>query len=139
MPRKHATGFHTPRFRRGTKPPRPIVGLDRIVYHQDPDGQGWTGDPRIKTVPRPCLVDGRPAFFHRWVDEDKALLKVETFCSPDEIDKSFARFYRDGLIDHSCDIEKLHTFSALVEYEGGTVAKVNPELIRFTDREDTDQ
>jgi hypothetical protein len=84
---------------------------------------------------RPCLVDGRPAFFHRWVEEDKALLKVKSFCGPDEIEASVARFHRDGVMDHSCDIEKLHTISALVEYEGGTVAKVNPELIRFTDRE----
>ena len=85
---------------------------------------------------RPCLVDGKPATFHRWVEEDKALLKVKPFCSTDEIDASIARFHRDGVMDHSCDIEKLHTVSALVEYEGGTVAKVNPELIRFTDREE---
>ena len=85
---------------------------------------------------RPCLVDGRPAFFHRWVEEDKALLKVKSFFGPDEIEASVARFHRDGVMDHSCDIEKLHTVSALVEYEGGTVAKVNPELIRFTDREE---
>ena len=85
---------------------------------------------------RPCLVDGRPAFFHRWVEEDKALLKIKTFIHPDACERSIARFHQDGVMDHSCDIEKLHTVSALVEYEGGTVCKVNPELIRFTDRED---
>ena len=85
---------------------------------------------------RPCLVDGKPATFHRWVEEDKALLKVKSFVGLDGIEASVARFQRDGVMDHSCDIEMLHTFSALVEYEGGTVAKVNPELIRFTDREE---
>lgn len=85
---------------------------------------------------RPCQVDGKPALFHRWVEEDKALLKVKAFMQQDDIDASIARFHRDGVMDHSCDIEKLHTVSALVEYEGGTVGKVNPELIRFTDREE---
>ena len=85
---------------------------------------------------RPCLVDGRPAFFHRWVEEDNALLKVKPFCGPGEIEASVARFHQDGVLDHGYDIEKLRTVSALVEYEGGTVSKVQPELIRFTDREE---
>ena len=85
---------------------------------------------------RPCLVDGKPATFHRWVEEDKALLKVKSFIGPEEIEASVARFHQYGVMDHSCDIEKLRTFYALVEYEGGTVSKVQPELIRFTDREE---
>ena len=58
---------------------------------------------------RPCEVDGLPALFHRWVDEN---ITVKIDVALDKVE----------VIPHTL---------ALVEYMGGTVAKVEPERIRF--------
>lgn len=47
MKPRHIKGPQTPRFRKGTKPPKPIVGLDGTQYFQDPDRQGWTGSDQV--------------------------------------------------------------------------------------------
>ena len=59
--------------------------------------------PMEELQARPCEVDGRPALFHRWIEEI------------------------------TMDDYKLQ---ALVEYRDGTIAKVDPELVQFTDKED---
>lgn len=56
---------------------------------------------------RPCLVDDKPATFHRWVEE--GLMWAEK-------------------------LETVRTCLALVEYPDGSVGKVKPELITFLDR-----
>lgn len=58
---------------------------------------------------RPCEVDGRPALFHRWVDKSQ-MVSI-------------------GSRRHT--IEVIRNTFALVEYRDGTVAKVEPERIRF--------
>lgn len=62
---------------------------------------------------RPCEVDGRPALFHRWVEEGQVV----------NIDHVF------------CKMEVVHNTFALVEYPDGTVCKVVPERIRFVGEE----
>lgn len=83
---------------------------------------------------RPCEVDGTPAFFHRWVDEDRVLLHTCSF-APDQHHRArLDEFKRDGLVSPDCRTEAVrHTF-ALVEYQDGTVCKVEPEMVKFTDR-----
>lgn len=83
---------------------------------------------------RPCEVDGTPAFFHRWVDEDRVLLHTCSF-APDQHHRArLDEFKRDGLVYPDCRTEAVrHTF-ALVEYDDGTVGKVEPEKVKFTDR-----
>lgn len=85
---------------------------------------------------RPCLADGKPATFHRWVDEDKALLKINVFMRPDDQLKCVRRFHEEGVLDGTCSTEKLKTCSALVEYPDGSVGRVKPELIQFLDRKE---
>ena len=80
---------------------------------------------------RPCEVDGRPALFHRWVEEDKALLRINCYTTPEEQQKLVYKFRQGGLIDPGCSTEVLRETFALVEYRDGTVAKVKPELVRF--------
>jgi hypothetical protein len=111
MFRKCAKGAETPRFRRGTEPPRPI-----------------------RPVLRPCLADGKPATFHRWVEEDKALLRIHALCHPEHQKQSVHRFHVEGVTDDSSSIEKLRVTYALVEYPDGSVGRVKPELIQFLDR-----
>jgi hypothetical protein len=83
---------------------------------------------------RPCLVDGKPATFHRWVEEDKALLRIDAFMKNDAREAIFHRFKKDGFCGPEGTIEKLRTVKALVEWPDGSVSTVALELITFLDR-----
>lgn len=85
---------------------------------------------------RPCLVDGEPAVFHRWVDEDRGLLRINAFVRPDEQAAMHRRFLDDGVIPDCCSVEALRCTFALVEYPDGSVGKVKPELVTFLDRKE---
>ena len=104
------TGAETPRFRKGTPAPRPLC----------PE--------------RPCLVDDKPATFHRWVEEDKVLLKLDYFAKPAIREETIRAFFETGVADASSRIEKVRQITALVEYPDGSVGRVKPELITFLDR-----
>lgn len=84
---------------------------------------------------RPCLADGKPATFHRWVEEDRALLQVDTLMKREDLQKTFHMFLAHGVADASSTIMKARVCYALVEYPDGSVGKVRPELIQFLDRE----
>lgn len=83
---------------------------------------------------RPCLADGKPAIFHRWADEDKALLQIHAMVRPADQERIAHRFREEGVTDGTSSIEKLRVTFALVEYPDGSVGKVKPELITFLDR-----
>ena len=83
---------------------------------------------------RPCLADGKPATFHRWVDEEKALLHLNLFMNPREQELHVRRFREEGVLEGPNSIEKLCVVCALVEYPDGSVGKVKPELVQFLDR-----
>lgn len=85
---------------------------------------------------RPCLADGKPALFHRWADEDKALLQIHALIRPEDRLKIARRFQEEGVVGGESTIEKLRTCSALVEYPDGSVGRVKPELIQFLDRKE---
>ena len=83
---------------------------------------------------RPCEVDGKPAIFHRWIDEDKVLLQFDVHLDYDNLMAIRSLFDVEGCAPAGTSIEKVrHTF-ALVEYQDGKVDKVEPEKIKFTDR-----
>lgn len=63
---------------------------------------------------RPCLVDGRKALFHRWVDNARPVRRK--YANEDDTENY-----------------QLHNVQALVEYEDGTVARVWPQHIQFID------
>jgi hypothetical protein len=79
-------------------------------------------------------VDGRPALFHRWIEEDRALLKFDNFLMAPERDALVHRFRSEGLVTPGCSTEVIRETFALVEYRDGTVDKVKPEAIRFMDK-----
>lgn len=64
---------------------------------------------------RPCLVNERKAYFHKWVDFSKPIPAGLTVGSAPA-----------GIIAYTL---------GLVEYENGEVTEVNPNSIRFLDRE----
>ena len=84
---------------------------------------------------RPCEVDGRPALFHRWLEEDRALLKINALTTREEQSRLLYKFREMALCSPGCSVEVLRETFALVEYQDGTVAKVDPLLVRFVDKE----
>ena len=101
-------GINTPVYRRASPPPPP---------------------PQ-----RHCEADGKPALFHRWVEVDKALLQMERFMTMEDAEEIKQIFDRCGYATTGSRIEKVRQTFALVEYEDGTVGKVEPEKVKFTDR-----
>lgn len=131
MYRNCSKGAKTPRFRRGTEPPRPIgvevIGKKDVAFHTCRE---------CCTPTRPCEVDGKPARFHCWVEVERAKLAIDRLVRRDEIPAIRRDFDQDHIVPVGCHLEKLRDVVALVEYEGGTCAKVDPNLIQFTDREE---
>ncbi|MBR5845495.1 MAG: hypothetical protein IKY65_04470 [Rikenellaceae bacterium] len=85
---------------------------------------------------RPCEVDGRPALFHRWLEEDRVLLHFDGLYSPEKQQQLMLFQYRHGwIVPAGCSTEVIHETFALVEYEDETVEKVQPERVRFVDKE----
>ena len=96
--------------------------------------------PMAELRPRRCEVDGWPATFLRWIEEDRALLKFgRGLLSESEVVEIIDAFNDRGLVAPNCETDVLHTVLALVEYRDGTVGKINPERIRFTDRRTKDE
>lgn len=83
---------------------------------------------------RPCLVDGKPATFHRWGEEARVLFRVDCFLRPDEMGLLRRRFDESGVVPHGCSTETIRELFALIEYPDGSVGKVKPELVTFLDR-----
>ena len=86
-------------------------------------------------VLRPCLADGKPATFHRWVDADQGLLQVDAMLREEDQRRLHRAFRETGLGPSGCSVKVLRVTFALVEYPDGSVGKVKPELITFLDRE----
>ena len=84
---------------------------------------------------RLCLVDGKPALFHRWIDEDKALLHINVLTRPEEQQTLNRTFRNEGIVPECCSVEVVRNTYALVEYPDGSVGKVKPEMIQFLDKE----
>lgn len=89
-------------------------------------------EPPLK--PRRCSVDGRPALFHRWVDDETALLRINIFLREEERDHLLRVFREKGVVPYGCSTDSLRATFALVEFPDGTVGKVKPEAVRFLDR-----
>lgn len=85
---------------------------------------------------RPCEVDGQACLFHRWVDEDKALLKINCFTREEEQVYLRRKFEQTLTVPGGCSTETIRYTFALVEYPDGSVDKVKPEMIQFTDRKE---
>ena len=82
---------------------------------------------------RLCMADGKPATFHRWVEEDLAILKIHPFMRKEDQENIVRRFREEGVIDNSATIKRLRNCFALIEYQDGSMGKVKPELLQFID------
>lgn len=84
---------------------------------------------------RPCEVDGVPALFHRWIDVDSAILKINVRTHPRTEATLVRGFKESGVCPAGCSVEVIRNILALVEYRDGTIDKVELERIRFTGEE----
>ena len=82
---------------------------------------------------RPCSVNGRKAWFHCWVQTEHPYFISTAFYSREEIKEMSCRIEDMTIIPPSFKVEKITQVVALVEYDNGTVVKVNPEEITFED------
>ena len=85
---------------------------------------------------RPCYVDGKKGLFHRWVDKEQPIIKINNTYGDFNANhiNIILDIYRDkSVLPPEADL-KIHkdTFG-IVEYSDGTVAEVAPTLIRFAD------
>jgi hypothetical protein len=84
---------------------------------------------------RPCEVAGRPGLFHRFADSDRALLSINSFVNEQE-SEAILEYFRQQLVTRpGASAEILRKTYAIVEYDDGSVELVEPENVRFTDRE----
>lgn len=80
---------------------------------------------------RPCFVGEKRAFFHRWIDKEKLLLKINEQLNYTAMQYIHNRFIEDNIAPDFCDVTIHKITLGLVEYEDGTVAEVEPTSIRF--------
>ena len=83
---------------------------------------------------RPCSVNGRKAWSHCWVQTEHPYFISTAFYSREEIKEMSCRIEDMTIIPPSFKVEKITRVVALVEYDNGTVEKVNPEEITFEDK-----
>ena len=83
---------------------------------------------------RPCVVGGRKALFHRWVESDKALFENVALMSHEMKAEQINQFNDFGMVDNMCTkLRIIKSFYGLVEHGDGTMEKVDPEKIVFED------
>lgn len=85
----------------------------------------------IKAERRPCFVGDRKAMFHRWIDKEIPILRINSFLTQKAIDRLKAKFEQGIIPDYGGDIVLQKGVLGLVEYEDGTVAEVEPTSVRF--------
>jgi hypothetical protein len=94
----------------------PELGTDKVLAQilQDPKRrEAFLAEPMAEPL-RPCEVDGKPAFFHRWVED--------------------AWIVPPSLMVGGHNGGNVRSTFALVEFQDGSVKKVDPEAVRFCGR-----
>ena len=91
--------------------------------------------PMIPIGTRPCKVDGATAFFHSFVENDRGVLQINTFCKPSQLETILKNFNENNFTDGTCKIEKFRQTMALIEWPDGRLSTVAVERVQFTDRE----
>lgn len=88
---------------------------------------------------RLCEVDGQPAFFHRWVQDDRIILQFNSLIRENEAEAKAKRSFETGLFGPDQETRVATQTLALVEMLDGSVKKVEPGKVRFCDREEAER
>ena len=93
------------------------------------------GEITIKTTEyRPCYVDGKKALFHRWEEKENLIIKHDGRfgIKPEVIARKMRENASIGILDTNySSLDHISAILAIVEYEDGTVAEVEPTAVRF--------
>ena len=114
-----------------------LFDANMAQYEQDLKnayGMGFRDGRLCPADLRPCTVDGQPALFHRFVDNDKGVLQIKGFVRPSELSTILENFTKNNFTDCTCNIEKFRSTMALVEWPDGCLSTVAVESVQFTDR-----
>jgi hypothetical protein len=95
---------------------------------------GLNGEIIIKSSEyRPCVVNGKNALFHRWIDVDQGVIKFGASIPSDKMQLVRKTFDDTSVLPVGCDMATLRTTYAVVEFEDGTIKEVNPGDVKFLD------
>lgn len=83
----------------------------------------------LRTVP--CVVNGVRCKFHRFVEDDRVLMRVSAYRSAEEVKQIQKAFKEQLIIPPANETEILRKTWALVEYPDGSLRRVDPEEVRF--------
>ena len=83
---------------------------------------------------RPCLIYGeREALFHRWVNDDSIIVKLNAPFQYDMREKLVRDVMKTNIYPHYADPVVVKRVIGLIEYRDGTIDVVEPKDIRFLD------
>lgn len=82
---------------------------------------------------RPCYVGNKKALFHRWIDKDQVILHFNMYVTDAERDYIIYDYKANKVVPKNCSTTVISQTFAIVEYEDGTVAEVEPIEVRFVD------
>lgn len=81
---------------------------------------------------RACYANGKKALFHKWEDKETPIIKLNTTLSSKGY-KKFLENLENLIFPCETEITTHKATFAIVEFEDGTIAEVEPSAIRFID------
>ena len=82
---------------------------------------------------RQCIVDGKKALFHRWVEKEDLLISFDCYLKFDQMENIAKDFIKKGILPNGSSTKNVKNLVALVEFEDGTMAEVGALSIQFLD------
>ena len=82
---------------------------------------------------RPCTVYGVKCMFHRWIEEEKLILKIESCIRrrSEYLEVALRDYNENCIVGPGMSTEKVKQTFALVEFANGQVEKVDPTVVIF--------
>ena len=82
---------------------------------------------------RPCEVDGSKAWYHGLVHADRTVVRVGGILSSAGYAEFDRQIQHQRVFPSNCQMHVERRTYAMVEYLDGSVSKVDPEKVHFTD------
>ena len=85
---------------------------------------------------RHCYASNKKALFHKWIDIDEVLVKINGCVSSDDlrkINEIIDTIITNNVYSSNFNTEVIKRTYAIVEYEDGTIDYIDPKSIRFID------
>ena len=83
---------------------------------------------------RPCMADGEEALFHKWITEDRILLKEERHLTQRDKEKAVKYYHENNIVPIEYETVKTSKVYGLVEMNDGKMEYINPTNIQFLDK-----